>query len=118
LPVALTYAKALSAIEAAANPPRRRSSLPCASSVARRIASTTIVPMRMSLTGYARLMIFSNTASSESVTTSFSPTVHATKISARKTIAPSSHNRSRVEVPRGMVKKVSTPPIARGMAAR
>ena len=96
----------------------RRSSVTFAEFLARRMASTTRVKIRMSPTGYAKSMILARGRSPCWAYMAFSPSVQATKMSARKTIEPSSHSRSRVEVPRGAEKKARIPAAASGTAPR
>src|SRR2546430_13823243 len=79
------------------------------------MARMRIVPIRMSLTGYARSRILVELLDSH---TDFRPNAQAVDVRARPTMSPSNHTRQREDVPRGALQNARMPPMAKGTAAR
>src|SRR5205807_398634 len=79
------------------------------------MARMRIVPIRMSLTGYARSRILVELLDSH---TDFRPNAQAVDVRARPTMSPSNHTRQREDVPRGALQNARMPPMAKGTAER
>src|SRR2546430_13258731 len=75
------------------------------------MARMRIVPIRMSLTGYARSRILVELLDSH---TDFRPNAQAVDVRARPTMSPSNHTRQREDVPRGALQNARMPPMAKG----